>query len=92
MLEWPRIEEVRPLGDYRLFVSYKNGESGEIDFSRILRNGFKGPYAPLKDKKFFQTVQCDEYGHHIFWPDDIDYDPFVLYAHVTGKTGQLKYD
>ena len=71
----PRVTEVLPDTDYRLLLTFNNGEQRIFDARPLLSmNVFK----PLQNKEFFASVKV-AYGT-IIWPQDIDYCPDTLYS------------
>ena len=81
---FPRVKQVRYLGEYRLELSFTDGTKGELDFKeRVVGRG--GVFAPLEDIDFFRQVQVDPEVGTIVWPDEVDFCPDVLYSLVTGK-------
>jgi hypothetical protein len=78
------VESVRYLRDYQLELTFADGASGCIDFaSWIIGQG--GVFAPLEDKKLFAQVTVNSDIGTIVWPNDVDFDPEVLYSHITGQ-------
>jgi hypothetical protein len=77
------IVEVRALDEYRLFLRFEDGVSGEIDFAEQVP--FDGVFAPLREPKVFEQVRVDSELGTIVWPNGADLDPDVLYACVTGR-------
>jgi hypothetical protein len=81
---FPDVKSVRYLHDYQLELTFADGVSGRIDFSPwILGQG--GVLAPLEDKSFFAQVSVNADLGTIAWPNDVDFDPEVLYSHITGQ-------
>ncbi len=81
---FPRVKQVRYLGDYRLELGFADGVVGELDFeARVVGRG--GVFAPLEDVDFFKQVQVDPEAGTIVWPNGVDLCPDVLYSQVTGK-------
>jgi hypothetical protein len=81
---FPDVKSVRYLRDYQLELTFTDGVSGRIDFaSWIVGQG--GVFAPLEEKGFFAQVKVNADIGTIVWPNDVDFDPEVLYSHVTGK-------
>jgi len=70
----PRVVAVRPLADYKLSITFNNGELRTFDAAPLLDYP---AFKPLKSKTFFRTVRA-AYGT-ICWPGDIDYCPDTLY-------------
>ena len=80
---FPRITSVRPIQDYRLELTFANGVRAEVDFkSKIVGRG--GVFAPLEEFEFFQQVKVDPEIGALVWPNDVDFDPDVLYSEATG--------
>jgi len=77
------VIQVRPLGGYRVYLRFKDGASGELDLSTMIR--FDGVFAPVKDKDYFAKVSVNSDIGTICWPNGADLDPHVLYSAVTGK-------
>ena len=81
---FPRVKQVRYLGEYRLELSFTDGTKGELDFEeRVVRRG--GVFSPLEDINFFKQVKVDSEAGTIVWPNEVDFCPDVLYSLVTGK-------
>jgi uncharacterized protein DUF2442 len=81
---FPRVKQVRHLGEYRLELSFTDGVWGELDFrERVVGRG--GVFRSLEDVDFFKQVKVDSEAGTIFWPNEVDLCPDVLYSLVTGK-------
>ncbi len=70
----PDAIAVEPMDDYRLRVTFDNGEVKEFDAKPLL---VRKCYARLTNKAFFALASI-QYGC-VTWPDDIDIDPDWLY-------------
>lgn len=82
---FPRVNQVRHLGEYRLELSFTDGTKGELDLKeRVCGRG--GVFTPLEDVGFFERVQVDPEVGTIVWPNGVDFCPDVLYSLVTGKS------
>jgi len=69
------VKAVRPLNDYRVLVSFSNGERRVFDFAPLLDMPC---YQPLKDKTVFGMVYVD--CGTLCWNDgDIDIAPETVY-------------
>ena len=80
---FPRITGVRHIQDYRLELAFANGVRAELDFrKKIVGRG--GVFAPLEDVRFFEQVRVDPEVGALVWPNDVDFDPDVLYSEATG--------
>ena len=66
---------VEYLGDYRLFLSFDNGESGEADLSGRLHGEV---FAPLRDKTLFATAYQHPLARTVAWSDGADLAPEYL--------------
>lgn len=68
------VIEVKPLEDYKLLLTFENGEKRTFDMKPYLD---KGIFRELKDEKIFRTVRvCFD---SIEWSNEADIDPEVLY-------------
>ena len=80
---FPRIAAVQHIEEYRLHLTFANGEEAELDLgSRILGRG--GVFRPLEDVAFFAQVEVDPEAHTLVWPNGVDLDPDVLYCEAMG--------
>ena len=80
---FPRITHMRHLGDYRLELTFSDNVRAEMDFrDRIVGRG--GVFAPLEDTEFFRQVRVDPEAGTLVWPNDVDFDPDVLYSQAIG--------
>ncbi|MCL1820105.1 MAG: DUF2442 domain-containing protein [Oscillospiraceae bacterium] len=70
----PRVLEVFPTDDYKLFLTFNNGENRIFDVKPLLSMRV---FESLKNKDFFKLVKTG-YGT-VVWPNDIDYCPDTLY-------------
>ena len=71
----PRVTAVSPLEDYKLALTFTNGEHRIFDAKPLLSMGV---FSTLKNKQIFDSVKV-AYGS-VLWPRDIDYCPDTLYA------------
>jgi hypothetical protein len=76
------VVEVKPLTEYRLYLRFEDGMSGEVDIAQLI--SFTGVFAPLQDRDYFVQVKVNPDIGTICWPNEADIDPDVLYALVTG--------
>ena len=80
---FPRIVSVRYIQGYKLALAFSNGVKGEVDFkSKIVGRG--GVFKALEEVGFFMQVRVDSEVGTIVWPNDVDFDPDVLYSEITG--------
>ena len=74
----PRVVAVTPTDDYKLEITFTNGEVGVFDCSRLL--GF-GVFTELQDIRYFKRA-CVE-GGTVVWPHEQDICPDTLYEDST---------
>ena len=73
--------EVKALPDYRLWVRYADGVTGEVDLSQFVG---KGVFSLWNDEDAFKQVYISE-GGAIAWGEKIDICPDAVYMTITGK-------
>ena len=62
-------------GDYRVWLSFSDHASGEVDLAAELH----GPvFAPLNDVEQFRQFRFDPEAHTIVWPNGADFAPEFL--------------
>jgi hypothetical protein len=72
------IVEVRHVRDYRCYVAFDDGCSGEIDLSSYLA---RGPiFSALADEELFKQVRIE--GGTLSWPNGADIAPERLYEMI----------
>ena len=76
------IVDVKPLGEYRLYLRFEDGAEGIVDLAEHL--AFRGVFEPLRDPAYFARVRVDSELGTIAWPNGADLDPYVLHSQVTG--------
>jgi hypothetical protein len=81
---FPDVTHVRHLGGHRLELTFADGVRGELDLADTVI-GKGGVFAPLEDPKYFAQVSVNADLGTIVWPNDVDFDPEVLYSRVTGE-------
>ncbi len=77
------VVKVEPRGGYRIWLQFQGGVEGEVDLEPLL--SFQGVFAPLRDPAYFARVRVNPDLGTIYWPNDADWDPLVLYSLVTGR-------
>ncbi|HHW06908.1 MAG TPA: DUF2442 domain-containing protein [Clostridia bacterium] len=68
------VVDVKPLEDYKLLLTFENGEKRVFDVKPYLN---KGIFKELQDEKVFRTVRVS--FDSIEWCNQADLDPEVLY-------------
>jgi len=74
----PAIVKVMPADDFRLILSFADGEVRRFDMKPYLDNGL---FTQLKDKGIFESVKVT--FDTIEWSNKLDFDPEVLYEKST---------
>jgi len=74
-----RIADCRPLDNFRVYLRFDNGLSGEVDLS-YLRG--KGVFAAWDKPHVFKKVVVTDRGA-LEWPGEIDLCPDALYLRLT---------
>jgi len=70
-----RVTGAKYLSDYRVWLEFSDGTSGEADLSERLHGEV---FAPLKDKALFSQVKFDPEMATIVWPNGADLAPEFL--------------
>ncbi len=84
-MECISIADARHAGEYRVWIQFNNGETGEADLKNLI---FKYPIAsPLKDVKEFANFFLDTWPT-LAWKCGFDVGPEYLYFLATGKAAQ----
>ncbi|WP_017324867.1 DUF2442 domain-containing protein [Synechococcus sp. PCC 7336] len=78
------ITAVNPKKGYQLYLKFEDGREGIVDISQLIQ--FTGIFAPLKDPAYFQTVRLHPEWGTIYWDNDADLDPDVLYSATSRRT------
>lgn len=75
------IIEVKSLRDYWVYLHFEDGVEGKVNIAELIE--FRGVFAPLFDPAYFAQVRVNMELGTIYWPNDADLDPDVLYSIVT---------
>jgi hypothetical protein len=70
----PRVKEVTPEDDYRLRVTFTNGETGTYDCRPLLDFGV---FKELRDVGYFRQVRVE--NDTVAWPHEQDICPDTVY-------------
>ncbi len=69
------VKFVKYISDYKLWVVFDDGTSGEVDLDGVL----DGPiFEPLKDLAIFKRVAVDPELETVVWPNGADLAPEFL--------------
>ncbi len=71
---YPRVKDVKAIDDYKLILTFTNGEIRIFDVSPYLNKGF---FKQLKEKSYFKTVK--PFMDTIQWQNGQDFCPDMLY-------------
>jgi len=78
MSDYPKIESVTPLDDFKLRVKFANGVEKIYDCRPLLA---KPPFTLLQSPALFRAVKVDSGGYGISWNDDLDLSEAELWRH-----------
>lgn len=71
------VIDAKHVRDYRVFVCFSDGTSGEIN----LADSLDGPiFAPLREVEYFRGFRLE--GHTLAWPNGADFAPEYLLSLV----------
>ena len=74
------IKQAKHAGDFRLWLAFDDGTTGEVDLSGKLSGSV---FEPLKDKGYFSMVSVDPELETVVWPNGADLAPEFLKRHIT---------
>ena len=75
------IIEVKPLSDYSVYLRFEDGVEGKVNIAELIE--FRGVFAQLSEPAYFAQVRVNPELGTIYWPNEADLDPDVLYSIVT---------
>jgi hypothetical protein len=70
----PPVKDVKPKPDYRLDITFANGQIGEYDCLPLLDLGV---FCELQDESYFRQVRLE--GGTVVWSHEQDICPDTLY-------------
>lgn len=76
-----RPTDVTALEDYRIWIRYSDGSTGEVDLAHLAG---RGVFAAWNDPQCFKDVRLGPAGA-VAWGEDIELCPDALYIQLTGK-------
>ena len=71
---YPRVKDVKPTDDYKIILTFTNGETKIFDVTPYLDKGF---FKQLKDKNYFKSVK--PFMDSVQWQNGQDFCPDMLY-------------
>jgi len=74
------VKSARHISGHRLWVSFDNGASGEVDLAGQLKGVV---FEPLRDPEFFARVSVDPELETVVWPNGADLAPEFLFKHLS---------
>lgn len=77
----PKILEVLPKENHKIWLKFDDGTVGEIDLSHLAG---KGVFTFWDNYDNFNNVAVEN-GRWLSWSDEIDLDADTLYLKLTGK-------
>lgn len=66
---YPKLQEVQPLPDKQLLVTFASGEAKVYDCKPLLQ---EEAFRPLADDALFQQARIKQHGYAVIWNDEID--------------------
>mgnify|MGYP006426306593 FL=1 len=76
------LQEAKYIGEFRIFLKFSTGESGEVDLKKTIFTYEKA--IPLRDPVAFSKFYLDSWPT-LAWECGFDIAPESLYFMVTGK-------
>ncbi|MFH1110491.1 MAG: DUF2442 domain-containing protein [Planctomycetota bacterium] len=77
----PRVETVVATEDYKLQITFSNGEVGVFDCAPLLDFGV---FRELRDVNYFKQARAE--GGTVIWPHEQDICPDTLYEDSKTRT------
>ena len=82
MAVFPKLMSVDPRPNWRIFLQFTDGVSGEVDLSGSLRGKM---FEPLRDPAYFALVRLSDYGAPV-WPNGVDLAPDSLHDRLVADS------
>lgn len=79
----PDLIKASYISDYKVLLTFDNGKSGVVDFSKYISKG--GIFSELKEIEFFKKFIIDPEVFVLKWPNNIDIAPEEIYSEATGE-------
>lgn len=74
------VEDVRPAGEWRLWVKFEDGVEGEVDVSDLRG---KPMFRSLEDPSLFEAVYVHPWSKLVCWADNIELGSCGIYETLT---------
>lgn len=78
-------EYVEPRTNYRIFVRFNNGVSGEVDLKDELWGEM---FEPLREESVFMTAHHDPLMGTVVWQNGADLAPEFLFERLSPQTSE----
>ena len=79
------VRSAEYIEDFKLWITFDDGTSGEVDLEGLL----SGPvFEPLKDKELFSKIFVDPELETVVWPNGADLAPEFLKEKCINKVKQ----
>jgi hypothetical protein len=78
------VTDAKHVGGYRLWMSFNDGTSGEVDLSGQLQGEI---FEPLRDLHLFRQVRFDPEMDTVVWPNGANLDPEFLHDAMIEQGG-----
>jgi hypothetical protein len=82
MAVFPKLMSVEPRPNWRIFLQFTDGVSGEVDLSGSLRGKM---FEPLREPAYFALVRLSDYGAPV-WPNGVDLAPDSLHDRLVADS------
>jgi len=82
-----KIVKCKPNDDYKLWLLFDDGISGEVDLKKLVG---RGVFSAWKSVEFFNSVHIDKKSDTVTWGEDLDLDPYVLHDQILSKRKRSK--
>lgn len=80
-----KIQECKPLAEYKLWISFDDGTSGEVDMSNKVG---KGVFKLWEDFNKFSQAKVSKDGRSLRWNENLDLCADSLYLKVNHLTAK----
>lgn len=80
-MQFPKIESVKAIGKYKLFIRFSDASEGEYDVSHLAG---KGVFKSWDTYKNFSKVSVNPESGAITWPGELDIDTINIYCKIKG--------
>lgn len=78
-----RVAEVKPLGNFRLFVRFVDGLTGTVDMGAFIKSKEAGVFSALSDPLLFDQVFLLHGA--VTWPGELDIAPDAMHRQIREK-------